>query len=663
MSRKILLIEPNYNNKFPPVALMKLSTYYKNRGDEVRFYKGEIKEFIIERIVEKCIDSFNEIDSSIVWKSRHSSIHGYIKTRKLSYYEELHLEESSQEIVLSNWLNYYKDYYWKKTYLKEPEWDKICITTLFTFYFDITVKTINEVKVLAKPGDNNVMVGGVLATLQPDEIEAATGIKPHQGLLITPGELDEGDTQIIDTLPLDYTILDEIEYRYEMSNAYYAYLTRGCIRNCSFCAVSKLEPVYQEYIPLKERIQQVEDVCGKQQDLLLMDNNVLASCQFDTIIEEIISCGFERGATYEEPDHLTLSIENLRRGLNDRAFIRKSQGLMLEYYNSIKEQEQSYEVYKILDDNHLLKYETTTKDALLAAYDAIKDDYKKSYNKKKRLHQRFVDFNQGVDARLFTPHIAEQFARIAISPLRIAFDSIAYKEPYLKAIKMCADNGLKQFSNYLLFNFHDKPDELYERIRINVELCEELNVNIYSFPMKFHPLYGDHSHDRNFIGENWNMKYIRATQAILNSTHGMVGRGITFFYKAFGADVREFMTLLEMPDAMIVYRFFFEWLDTKNHPLSMGNWINSLNSLNEEEREQFFGITHSSDFSNGDKRDSISPRIDKALSFYINLRNAVAKPEGSLYKLKQEFDKLPKEELIHIKKNENHRILKIYMDL
>ena len=55
---KILLIEPNYSNKYPPIGLMKLSTYHKMLGHEVVFYKGDLKQFVIERIANKCIDEF-----------------------------------------------------------------------------------------------------------------------------------------------------------------------------------------------------------------------------------------------------------------------------------------------------------------------------------------------------------------------------------------------------------------------------------------------------------------------------------------------------------------------------------------------------------------------------------------------------------------------------
>jgi len=49
------------------------------------------------------------------------------------------------------------------------------------------------------------------------------------------------------------SILDEIDYKYPAHNAYFSYMTRGCVRRCPFCVVYVIEPEYVPYIPLKER--------------------------------------------------------------------------------------------------------------------------------------------------------------------------------------------------------------------------------------------------------------------------------------------------------------------------------------------------------------------------------------------------------------------------
>ena len=169
MKRNILLIEPNYKNKFPPIGLMKLATYFRLRGDNVVFYKGDLKEFLIDDITGDCVEKLNQMDSTINWKLRSDKIATYIKYRRKADIAKIGLEDSAYAILLAPWVEYYKDYYHKKEYLKHPKWDWIGVTTLFTFYWDITIETINFAKLLVKK-KSDLMVGGVLASIQPNEI-------------------------------------------------------------------------------------------------------------------------------------------------------------------------------------------------------------------------------------------------------------------------------------------------------------------------------------------------------------------------------------------------------------------------------------------------------------------------------------------------------------
>lgn len=645
--RKVLLIEPNYSNKFPPIGLMKIATYHRNLGNwDVVFYKGDLKAFVVEQIADKCIADFQKTDDSIDWFLRRDIIIEAIKTGRKEFIEKLALNDSAFGKSLEDQLTFYKRYYKKDEWKNNPEWDRVFVTTLFTFYWDITIETINFVKHFVKD-KKNLMVGGVLASIQPDEIYKATGIKPFVGILGTPGILDKGDTQIIDELPLDYSILDEIEYKYPMSNAYYSYTTRGCIRKCPFCAVPTLEPKYNSFIPLKERIKLTCEQYGDQRDLLLMDNNVLASEEFETIIHEIKDCGFGKDAKYVQPNPLAIAVHNLESGYNDRAFIRKCHSLINEFYDKLKGEE-SFAVYKILSKHHIIKLQTTKKEAILAAYQEIKDLYDKHF--KPSTVKRYVDFNQGVDARLFDERKVELLSSIAIRPLRVAFDDLKTLPAYEKAIRMSAKAGIKDFSNYLLYNFKDKPIELYQRLKINVDLCEELKVSIYSFPMKYHPIRKgkddevDLSHNRDYIGVHWNRKYIRAVQAILNSTKGKIGRGKSFFLEAFGSNEEEYMDLLEMPETFILYRFFFKWLD-ETHTTGVQHWKDCWNecmsSISDDERIRLLDVIHTNVFTEETISQFNNPKILKLLDFYHNYRKDIITPGTELYRLKQEYDSNP----------------------
>ncbi len=627
IKRKVLLLEPNYKNKYPPIGLMKLATYHRALGDEVVFYKGDLKEFILTEIYDELIAKLYSIDNTVEWVNYKELLTNYVKTGRKEFFEELTIL-SKYEILVNNWLVYYKDYYKKKEYVNFPKWDRICISSLFTFYWKITIETIEFAKTIIKD-ENQIIVGGVLATVLADELEEETGIKPYTGLLNYPEALDKGNNIIIDELPLDYSILDEIDYKYPETNAYYGYMTRGCIRKCSFCAVWKIEPEFNPYISLKEKIDKTKELYGEQKDLLLLDNNVLASKQFPKIIEEIKNSGFTKGARYTEPNYLDIAYRNLNTGINDKAYIKKSFELIHKLLSKLRGKSQ-IDFYKLLEEYHLLDFNTVTKDNILAIYPVIKDLFESHRTKSSRL--RYVDFNQGVDARLIDDEKMKLLSEIPIKPLRIAFDNLAIKDIYINAIKLAAKYDIKNLSNYLLYNEKDKPNELYERLEINVLLSEDLGISIYSFPMKFHPIAGEKHLNRDFLGQHWNRKYVRAIQTVLNATKGKIGKGVSFFYEAFGKDLDEYNKILIMPETYILYRFFF-----KDMGFTEKWWI-EYNSLESDKKDKALKIIKTNDFCNIDKYTNDETILEFLKKHYFISREDIINPNSEIYKLKKEYD-------------------------
>ena len=606
MNRQILLVEPNYKNKYPPMGLMKLSTYYKNLGDHVTFFKGNLKDLVLNDTYEMLKSQLYANNDSIFWELYKPQICEYLKKGSIEFLDDVPGHDTNP--IIMDLFRYYRKFFYRKDYFKPQfrKYDRVGVTTLFTFYWDITIDTINFVKQLCKTPDG-VMVGGVMATILADRIEAATGIKPHRGTLDIPGQLDPGNDMVIDTLPLDYSILEEIDYQYPASNAYYAYMTRGCVNKCKFCAVPKLEPVYKEYLPVSEQVLTAEAQYGAKRDLLLLDNNVLASCRFNDIIEDIKKAGFSADSTYIAPNYFEIAIQNLRTGQNDRGYIRscvKQYKKLIEKYGAVKMQD----IYDLLKDRHLLEEHTATKTAILETYETLKPYFEDFYtNRPKR---RYVDFNQGIDSRLITDENMAKLAEIPIRPVRIAFDHWSLREKYEEAVRTAVRHGHTNLSNYILYNFEDKPIELYWRLKLNVELCEKLNASIYSFPMKYHPIEDpDYFSNRDYIGKYWNRKFIRTVQAILNSTKGKVGKGHDFFCKAFGANEEEFYKLLYMPESMIIYRFYFEGIGMTE------KWWSDFNSLTEKEMQIIKPIIEHNDFNDVEGQTS-NTNVLRVLQYY-----------------------------------------------
>lgn len=476
----VLLVEPSYKNKYPPMGLMKISSYHKMLGDNVKFVKG--------------IDP--SIDAAV--------------------------------------------------------WDRIYITTLFTFEFSISVKTILHYMQLKKDS-SSIYVGGVMASLMPEKIVEATGINRSQiltGLFTDTSVVNDNNNINVDQLPLDYDILEDIEYKYPAGDNYFAYTTRGCPNHCSFCAVPILEPSFHVTNNIVEQIRAIDQKYGPKQHLLLLDNNVLNTPNLESLVDDLCAAGFGRGAKYVDPGTYNIVMMRYRNG--DRAeFLDKK---MTDYLDKFKKRVKSP---KKLDT--FLQIVIGAEEAedyagyMLEHEDELSPIVEKYRSKTPKA--RYLDFNQGVDGRKINDDNMTQLARLAIKPLRIAFDDIKLKDTYCAAVRTAHRHGIKEISNYILFNYKDKPEDLYERLKINIELNRELGIQIFSFPMKYSPI---NRTDRSYIGVNWTKKSIRAISAILHVTKGVVAAGYDFFYKAFGNTPKEYFELLAMPRELIMFRHHFE---------------------------------------------------------------------------------------------------------
>ena len=201
-AKNILLLEPGYPNKYPPLGLMKISSWHKSKGDRVVFAKG-IKPSLL--------------------KSR---------------------------------------------------WDRIYVTTLFSFEFKRIAAEIDFAIQCAGRQNRRVFVGGIAASLMTDAFlaeERWVGVRFIAGLLdkspaeslqldAFEGELHSDDVNgipIEDHTP-DYDILDDIEdeYIYPVHDAYFGYASRGCIRKCHFCGVPKLEGAQRDGISISKLVMQ-----------------------------------------------------------------------------------------------------------------------------------------------------------------------------------------------------------------------------------------------------------------------------------------------------------------------------------------------------------------------------------------------------------------------
>lgn len=95
----------------------------------------------------------------------------------------------------------------------------------------------------------------------------------------------------------------------------------------------------------------------------------------------------------------------------------------------------------------------------------------------------YVEFNQGLEARLFRTYRASRIAELKVRDVRFAFDSAGKEGELANAIKLARQNGIKKVSILMLYGFTDTPaDALYRAKYLQSIGADEI------YPMRYQPL-------------------------------------------------------------------------------------------------------------------------------------------------------------------------------
>jgi hypothetical protein len=204
---------------------------------------------------------------------------------------------------------------------------------------------------------------------------------------------------------------------------------------------------------------------------------------------------------------------------------------------------------------------------------------------------------------------------------------------------------LNELSNYMLYNFHDTPQDLYARMRLNIDLNEELGTRIFSFPMRYQPT---DMKDRSHVGEHWTRYQLRSMQIILQATHGIVSGSPDFFRRAFGESFEEFEILLLRPERFIFNRAWYEELDGR---AEFEQFQKEFDSLTRDESTLLAQLLSSSALSKFKdlKSATTNPRLKSILNWYPPLPDA---EEAQIWRKAKEARKTTSREKIEVPDDE-----------
>lgn len=135
----------------------------------------------------------------------------------------------------------------------------ILVTSLFTYWSEYVVDSARYYKGLFPKA--KLYVGGIYASLLPDDCKKRTGADEVQVGVHPQAEKYEADYSLLDE-KLDYQIL---------------HTSRGCFRRCSFCYTWKIEPEFKGLCSIRDKIH--------KNRVVFYDNNLL----YNPCVKDLLS--------------------------------------------------------------------------------------------------------------------------------------------------------------------------------------------------------------------------------------------------------------------------------------------------------------------------------------------------------------------------------------
>ena len=112
----------------------------------------------------------------------------------------------------------------------------------------------------------------------------------------------------------------------------------------------------------------------------------------------------------------------------------------------------------------------------------------------------YVDFNQGLEAKRFTPEIADMLGELKCK-MRFAFDDWSSESAVKDAIDLCRERVTKDIGVYCLIGFNDTPEDA----RARLEMVR--SWGIFPNPMRYQPL---DAHAKNcYVAPGWTERELK----------------------------------------------------------------------------------------------------------------------------------------------------------